>query len=371
MWHAELSCFLANFGLIRSKVDPGLHLFINDKNEVLLYVLVYVDDLLILAKNEFILNKFKKAISSTFDMTDLGPSSYCLGIAIDQSVLGVITLNQSQFIIDMLNRFLPNNYLSDNVKHKYKSPPQISNDEINSPLLEGENINLYRQIVGSFLYLVACTRPDIAVITNYLSRFMARPTSKLLAKAKEVLRYLKGTKYATLCYNEGKTLTGYADASYASDPSTRRSTSGYVFMLNGAAVSWSSKLQRTVATSTCHAEYVALFDATREAIYLRNLLLDMRITNLAPVTIFEDNEPAIAVAKNHYTGDRTKHIEIRFHFIRDALADNLIEVKYLETKEMLADALTKCLPSEVHNKLFYKIFGRFDNNLFKHKSNNS
>lgn len=173
-----------------------------------------------------------------------------------------------------------------------------------------------------------------------------------------VLRYLKSTAHYSLCYGEGKTLEGYTDASFANEPDSCKSVSGNVFLLNNSAISWRSALQSIVAASTCEAEYVALYSATKECMYLRQLLEEMGIDCASPTIIHEDNQPAIQVAQNHITNSKSKHMKLKFHFVRHAIGNKWIDVKYCSTSDMLADGLTKPLPVELQKRFFNVIFNQ-------------
>ena len=212
---------------------------------------------------------------------------------------------------------------------------------------------LYQSIVGSLLYAAIATRPDIAQAVGVVSKFCASPTQGHLTAAKRILRYLKGTTYLGLSYKkcaEGN-LTGYSDADWAGDMDDRHSTSGNVFFLAGGAVSWLSKKQATVALSTAEAEYVALSAATQEVIWLRRLFTDVGVPPEGPTIIHEDNQGAIAMAKNPVGHARTKHIDIRHHFVREGVQNGAIVLKYIATDEMIADMLTKPLPKHRFEKL--------------------
>ena len=149
--------------------------------------------------------------------------------------------------------------------------------------------------------------------------------------------------------NKGE-LIGFADANWAGDLDTRRSTTGYVFFLNGGTISWNSKRQPTVATSSTEAEYMSLYSATQEAVWLRNLIKDLEYKTDTATTIFQDNQGCIALAKNPVYHSRTKHIDIKFHFLREKVASEVIALEYKPTEEMIADGLTKALPRDKHAK---------------------
>jgi hypothetical protein len=240
----------------------------------------------------------------------------------------------------------------------------------------------YRAIVGSLLYVATWGRPDIAFAVTQLARFQTAPAIKHWNAAKHVLRYLLGTKDVGLCYGPGSAgvsaesaallpphrlvqhvgqeqLCGYVDASYAEDTDTRRSQSAYVFMLGGAAISWRSKLQKTVAQSSTEAEYMSLSDAVNEARYLRKLYKDVYGREHAgPVVMFEDNQSAIKSASNPDGVTRIKHMDVRYHNVRGQVAAGVVKLVYISTEEQAADCLTKSLERVKVVKFRQTIFGR-------------
>jgi hypothetical protein len=204
----------------------------------------------------------------------------------------------------------------------------------------------YAQLVGSLLYLANCTRPDIAHVAGVLSRFMSAPTTEHWRLAKAALAYLAGTPELGLTFG-GKPLElcGYCDANYAGDIDTRRSTSGFVFLLGGGAVAWASKCQPTVATSTVEAEYMAAAFASKEALWLRKLCADLEITcDCVPIAC--DNQGAIKLSKHAIASQRSKHIDIIYHFIRERTMRREITLYYISTELQLADFLTKAVPPD-------------------------
>jgi hypothetical protein len=202
-------------------------------------------------------------------------------------------------------------------------------------------------MVGSMLYLAISTRPDISYAVGELARFMAAPTSVHWQAAKGLLRYLAGTAAFGLVFGGGEGLVGYTDADYAGCPDTRRSTGGYLFMMGGAAISWSAKRQPTVSLSTVEAEYVAASQAVREAVWLKLLEEELDVHGGA-VNIYADNQGAIKLLKNPVISARSKHIEVAYHFARERVQRGDVEFKFVRSEEMLADVLTKALPKPKH-----------------------
>ena len=206
----------------------------------------------------------------------------------------------------------------------------------------------YMSLVGSLLYAAVVTRPDIAFAVQALGRHMQSSSEEHYNAGKRILRYLQGTKDLGLKYSAseasgGAVIVGYADADYASDRDTRRAVTAYPFMLGGAAVSWASKLQPTVALSSTEAEYMAASSAAQEAVHLRLLMGTLGFDQEGPTTILEDNQGCIAMSANPISHKRTKHIDVRYHFVRERVATGAIKLDFVETKKQLADILTKPL----------------------------
>eukprot|EP00961_Rhodomonas_salina_P040238 540673-Rhodomonas_salina.1 len=269
-----------------------------DKNgEPLLILVAYVDDCLLINPKEQrdLREKFVKDFNAKYEITDEGDLSLHLGVNyVRDRTRGTLHCSQSAYIAAILDKFGMTNCnpvntpLPPNVK-TYKSTPEDALGESDHAL--------YRSIVGSLQYLATMTRADLAFATSELSRYLSAPSKTHLQLAKHVLAYLKGTPDRGLTFKTGgdEILSGYSDATWANDPETRRSVSGYVFLLNGTAVSWKSKLEHTVALSSSESEYQAIARAAQEASYLRQLLKELGAPQLSPTTIFEDNEGCIAM----------------------------------------------------------------------------
>jgi len=218
------------------------------------------------------------------------------------------------------------------------------------------------------------TRPDLAATISIVSQYAAKPTQIHLNAAKRVLRYLKGSANYELClgadprnttnssietYDEILRLHGFSDASWGNDVDTRKSTTGYVFFLSDGVISWGSKKQSTVALSTTEAEYMALTEAAKEAIWLRRILSELGFTRQEPTVVYEDNQPAIALTNNPVHHGRTKHIDIKHHFVRSRVESQEIRVEYVPTDEMVADVLTKPLSGPTFAKMVERMNLRY------------
>jgi hypothetical protein len=210
----------------------------------------------------------------------------------------------------------------------------------------------YREAVGCLMYLATCTRPDIAYAVSYLARSTCSPSAHDVAGVKRVLRYLRGTIDCGVRLGGGDLkLTAYADADYASEAASRRSVSGNLAIFGGGPVLWSSRLQACVTLSTVEAEYVSLCGVAQSVIWLRGLLQDLGAPQRQPTVIYEDNLGAISLAKGQQVGRRSKHIDVRYHYVREQHEGGVIEVTHCASADMLADILTKPLGATVFDRL--------------------
>jgi hypothetical protein len=214
----------------------------------------------------------------------------------------------------------------------------------------------YRSIIGSLRYLVH-TRPDIAFAVGYLSRFMETPASDHLVAVKHLLRYIAGTLNHGCVYlrGDGEELTGFSDSDHAGDKDTRKSTSGVLFFLGSSPISWQSLKQKVVATSSCEAEYIAAATAACQGIWLARLFGKLLNQKATPFILYIDNKSTISLCKNPVMHDRTKHIDLRYHFIRDRVEKGMVVVEFVGTTEQKADILTKSLGRVRHRELQGKI----------------
>jgi len=209
----------------------------------------------------------------------------------------------------------------------------------------------YMKLVGSLLYAALVTRPDIAFAVQSLGKHLQGSNEEHWIAAKRVLRYLKGTREVGLKYTGNSTgsftLVGYADADYAGDKDNRRSTSGYAFTLSHGEIvnmiDWRAKQQEVVALSSAESELISACSATQTAIYIRQVLMDLGLKQYEPTMIMEDNQACIAMSNNPITHKRTKHIDVRYHFVREKVESKEVELVYLPTQYQLADILTKPL----------------------------
>ena len=331
-WNQLLHNFLVKKGFIQSNCDPCLYKRLSDLVMVLL--LVWVDDILIAARSSYDLNATKDILKKEYKMKDLGEVDWFLGMKFVQNQ-GVITISQEDYIRSKITKF-------GMIDAKPRSTPCESGGY--KVVEDAGDSSQYREMVGSLVYAMTCTRPDLSWVVTKLSQHLENPSCVDLVMLKHVFRYLIGTVHYKLTFRkvDNIKLIGYTDADWGNYPD-RKSISGYYFTMsdNGPAISWKSKKQATVALSSCEAEYMALSLAIQEAIYLSMLIKDLLLLDVHPVKLYVDNQGAISLAKNPVNHARSKHIDIRYNFVRDHVTKKKIEIEYVSTEHNVADLMTK------------------------------
>jgi hypothetical protein len=347
VWNQLLDSFLLKEKFIRLKTENSVYILPFPESP--LYLAVWIDDLVLLSKNSDLLNSVKKILSSKFKMTDQGEISYLLGISFNRDrSLGKMWLNQKHYLLKVLSKFSMNDC------NGVSTPMELNKDIFTSVKNsnELEEIDMkrfpYRQLIGSLMYAMLGTRPDLSFVISVLSRFLHVPTKKHWDAAKRVLRYVKSTLEYNIVYvaSGNREIVGYSDSEWAGDLISRKSTSGYVFILCGGAVTWKSRKQNSVATSTTEAEFYAVSLATSEAIWLKNFIWELSLPRPQvprPIQIFSDNQGCVFFAKDPTDHGRLKHISIRHMFVRDAIHKKYVEVVHYRTHLMAADVMTKPL----------------------------
>jgi hypothetical protein len=346
-WNLHLHRFLESLGFKRSHEDHCLYTKINADGRLQVVVLVYVDDLIITGPSAGGIQQLKNDLAAKFKMKDLGNLSVFLGVKVvrDRSER-TLTIQQCQYVTTMLNKF--NMQDCKPMKTPAEMNQHLSKD-MPSPLLSYLEQRTYRQAVGSLLYASIATRPDLATAVREVSRFMQAPRQAHWTAVKRIFRYLQATRSMGISFagddRKDTALRGYADSDWGNNVDNSRSVSGYAFLIYNGVVSWRSKLQDTVATSTCEAEYVTVYFAGQEAIHLRRVLRTLHQSQLlpGPTPIHEDNAGCIKLAHNPVFHKRTKHIKIKYHFIRELITDGTVALPYIPTEEQIADIFTKPL----------------------------
>ena len=345
-WNATLDMQLKSMGFAQTKGDPCLYVSI-DGDPVI--IAVYVDDILIAAVTDEKISEVKAAIAERFDVKDMGELSYFLGIKVVQDpTASTIWIGQPNYIESLISDF-------DMTNAKCCNTPINVGEKLSKATEESIRADpeKYQSAVGRLLYLSTTTRPDIAFAVSSVAKYTSDPTVQHWKAVKHIIRYLIGTVGYGLMFRKKETAEteGYSDADWAGDIDDRKSTSGYLFKLSGASISWRSRKQSCVALSTAEAEYISLATAGQEAIWLSRLITELKRGTEKPVTLYEDNQAAICLSKNPQFHGRSKHIAIKYHFIRDEVQKGSLTVPYCKTEEMAADMMTKGLYSDRFSKL--------------------
>lgn len=338
VWYGKFTKAMKLLGWRASSYDSCV--FINDKLGT--YMAIWVDDLLIFGKDIGAIQGIKQSLSKTFRMTDEGECSFYLGMHVHNNN-GDVTLHQEAYTHQVTSRFA--------LTHQPSSSVPADADHKMVARTEGQAApdfhSLYQQKVGSLMWLSTVSRPDIAHATAIAARFNANPSQEHMDHVNQIFAYLKRKPTLGLKYRAGTKpeLIGYVDSDHAGCLDTRRSTTGYIFLLGGSPVSWCSQRQKTVSTSTPQAEYTAAAEAAKEAIWLRNFINDLGMPGLYidRVKLYIDNNAALASTKNPDYNGKMKHIDVKYHFIRELVEEGIIEPLRVPTKENIADILTKPL----------------------------
>ena len=348
LWNEELDAYLQSLRFIPSPADPCL--YIRGSGDEKMMILIHDDDLAIAAKDKKQISEFKDLLNQKYGIKDLGPitryTSYQLNRDRESKTL---TLHQYDYISELLQFANMGTCIPlDNIPATFN---HLSSED--SPKTEKERETMrripYREVVGALLHLSNRTRPDIAHAVSVLTRFCHNPGPTHWTAAKQVLRYLKATSRLglTLGGREDLYLVAYVDANYGQDSDSRRSTTGYAFLFGNAAISTKSKLQPTVATSSCEAELGALFLASSEAVWIRRLLHSVGYPCQGPTVLNEDNQAAIKYAQSREAYGRMKHIDLKYMFIREQIQKGVIALKFVKSSDNCADTFTKALPKPI------------------------
>lgn len=345
-WHDLLKGSLLGMGFTQSLADPGVFM----RGDIIL--LLYVDDQLIFGKEEAEIQSTIQEIGKAFEITDMGPATFFLGVDILRAGSS-ITLSQKRYTAQLLDQY---HLELEKLKRDASTPSERPTAE------SGFSVSIdqgkYASLVGALLYLAVWTRPDISYAVGKLTRSIAAPTAQNWIEAVRVLRYLRSTPEDGITFSGVGDVIGYCDADYASEPS-RKSISGMVFLFGGGAVSWKSKQQPTIALSTCEAEFMAMNLACREALWLRKLLPELGVSlGEAPVEILNDNVGALELSKNPILSNRSKHIDVIHMFARERVERREVSFLFVTSEENLADMFTKSVPSTVLGRLKRFVMGK-------------
>ncbi|GLT71533.1 hypothetical protein SLA2020_435440 [Shorea laevis] len=337
-WFSRLSSTLSELGFIRSQADSSLFIYRNSKDEFL-FILIYVDDILVTGPSQRLITHMVQKLQSDFALKDLGPLAFFLGIEAIQVTDGLL-LSQQRYITDLLHK-------TNMDKAKPISSPMSTTAQLSQ--FHGDSFHdphLYRSVVGSLQYL-SLTRPDVSFAVNKVCQFMHKPTVHHWSAVKRILRYLQQTASLGLLIRKASSscLQAYSDSDWAGCPDDRRSTGGLCVFLGSNLISWSSRKQATVSRSSTEAEYRAVANTAAELIWLQSLLRELGVFLHHPPTLWCDNVGATYLTANPIFHARTKHIEIDVHFVREKVTNGALVVKFISSKDQLADLFTKALPT--------------------------
>ncbi|KAL4271204.1 hypothetical protein GQ457_13G028940 [Hibiscus cannabinus] len=345
-WYKRFDSFIMSLGYNRLNADPCAYFKRFGENGFVI-LLLYVDDMLVAGPNKDHIEELKARLAREFEMKDLGPENKILGMQIHRDRSNrKIWLSQKNYLKKILSRFS----MQDCKPISTPLPINFKLSSSMSPSSEEERMEMsrvpYASAVGSLMFAMICTRPDIAQAVGVVSRYMANPGREHWNAVKRILRYIKGSLNVALCYGGSDFLiSGYVDSDYAGDLDKSKSTTGYVFTITGGAVSWVSKLQSVVAMSTTEAEYVAATQASKEAMWLKMLLEELGHKQ-EYVSLFCDSQSALHLARNPAFHSRTKHIRVQYHFIREKVEEGTVDMQKIHTNDNIADFMTKAINTD-------------------------
>jgi hypothetical protein len=351
-WNKKLHTTMLQIGYKRMESDRSVYVYARDG--VLVIIPVFIDDITLAGNSEEMLDKTVKELESHFKLRDLGPTSFLLGIKITRDFANhSIAISQRQYIVDMLDQY----GFSGCSPISTPMDPGLVLEKTKSLSEEDKEFMSkvpYISAVGSLTYLAICTRPDIAYAVGTLARYNSNPSPIHWKAVKHLFRYLQGTKNYAIVYkpdaSQKEMFITYSDSNHGACRDTGRSTGGYVAKIGTGSVDWSSKIQSLVALSSTEAEYIAGAEAGKEIKWMRSLLGEFGYKLNSASTLYIDNQSAINVAKNPEHHGRMKHLDLRFHWLRENVEAGIIDPKHVGTADMVADVLTKPLQRIKHDK---------------------
>ena len=341
-WFSRIESYFKKEGFQRSDYDHTL--FLKKSALKILVVSIYVDDLIFTGNDELLCAQFKRSMQQKFEMTDMGKMKFFLGVEVNQSDEG-IHICQKKYAKEVLERF--NMWSCNSVKN-----PIVPGAVISKEGSRMADATLYKQLVGCLMYLTV-TRPDLMFVVCLIARFMSDPKEEHMLIAKRVLRYIRGTVDLGIFYkrSSGLSVLGFTDSDYARDVDDRKSTSGYVFLVNGAAICWSSRKQDIVTLSSTEAEYVAATSAACHSVWLKGILQELGAIDEECMDVMCDNSSAIKLSKNPVLHRTTKHINVRYHYLRNLASEGIMKLVFCGTNDQVADIMTKPIKLDQFEKL--------------------
>jgi histone deacetylase 1/2 len=338
-WHARLSSVLGKLGFKASAADTSL--FICQRSDVTVYLLVYVDDIIVVSSSPTASTQLVSALRDDFAVKDLGPLHFFLGIEVLRQSSGGLVLTQRKYALELLRR-------AGMIKCQPATTPMTVTDPLSIstgvPLLP-DDATRYRSVVGGLQYLTV-TCPDLSYAVNRVCQFLHEPRDVHWAAVKRILRYVKFTGDHGLRVSPSSSilLSAFSDADWAGDSDDRRSTGGHAIFFGGNLIAWSARKQSTVSRSSTESEYKALANATAELIWVQSVLQELGVKQDRSPVLCCDNLGATYLSSNPVFHARTKHIEVDFHFVRERVAQKKLHIQFISSKDQVADIFTKPLP---------------------------
>ncbi|GJT27706.1 retrovirus-related pol polyprotein from transposon TNT 1-94 [Tanacetum coccineum] len=345
-WYDMLSSFLISQNFSKGAVDPTL--FTKKAGNDLLLAQIYVDDIIFASTNTAMCNEFANLMTTKFKMSMMGQMSFFLGLQISPSPRGIF-LNQSKYAYEIIKKY--GLLTSDSVDTSMVEKNNLDEDLQGTPV----DATLYRGMIGSLMYLTS-SRPGLIYAACLCAWYQAKPTVKHLHAVKQIFRYLKGTINMGLWYSKDTdmSLTAYSDADHAGCQDTRRSTSGSAQFLCDKLVGWCSKKQKSTVISSIKAEYIALFGCCAQILWMRSQLTDYGF-QFNKIPLYCNNKSVIALCCNNVQHFRAKHIDVRYHFIKEQAKNGIVELYFVRTEYQLPNIFTKPLPRERFNFLIKRL----------------
>ena len=350
-WNQRLDVFFAQKGYVRNENDFATYMKGSGREQLL--IAIYVDDLLIMSEDLDAVNKTKAELTAEFEMVDFGEAQLVLGMQIKHyRKMGVLTMSQERYCEKVLTRFNMKECKAVSTPLALGQKLRLTNQQLTEKEVKDMENVPYRSAIGSLMYLMVSTRPDLAASVGILSRYLEDPNPSHWEAVKRVFRYVQGSKDYGLTFTRqgNNNPVGYCDADWGGCLDTRRSTTGYVFLMGGGAISWSSKRQSSVALSSCEAEYMAASQAGKEVVWLSNFLTELNVKITKPLEVYSDSQSALALMRNPVYHERSKHIDMKYHYVREQARQKNIKFLYVQTEHQVADVLTKAVSKE---KLFF------------------
>ncbi|GJV79471.1 ribonuclease H-like domain-containing protein [Tanacetum coccineum] len=337
----RFAAYITTVGFVSSRCDSSL--FIYRQGDDTAFLLLYVDDIVLTASSDRLLQQIISSLHREFSMTDLGALNYFLGVSVTRDSSGMF-LSQRKYAMEILER-----------AHMVGCNPSRTPVDTESKLGDSgtpvADPTLYRSLAGSLQYLTF-TRPDITYAVQQVCLYMHDPREPHFSALKRILRYVQGTlDYGLQLFSSTTdSLVAYSDADWAGCPTTRRSTSGYCVFLGNNLLSWSSKRHLTLSRSSAEAEYRGVANVVAETCWVRNLLRELHTPLSSATIVYCDNVSAVYLSSNPVQHQRTKHIEIDIHFVRDLVATGQVRVLHVPSRFQYADIFTKGLPSALFDE---------------------